>query len=224
MATVIFDFDSTLISRESLEEILGKNLVDQPEKRVKIREITEEGIRGKISFAESLAQRLTLAAPTKQEAVEFGESACRWLTQGVASLIDDLHKEGVDIWIVSGGIQESLNPIGEKLGIPENQVHGVKLRWDNEGRFSGMNPSDPFSQSKVMGVMSLPRNWSSPVIAVGDAMSDYRLFERKVVDHFILFTEHFKCREVLDKGVQEAKDVIQLRQLIQRIIKDHAIA
>ena len=223
MPVVVFDFDSTIISCESLEKILEKKLANRPEILGKIKKITEGGIRGKIPFSESLAQRLKLAAPTRKDAIEFGEEAIKWLTPGIEALISDLKREGIDIWMISGGIQESLEPVGKKLGIPGNQVQGVKLLWDAEGSFSGIDEEDPFSQSKFSGVQKLATNWNSPIIGIGDSMSDYHLYEKGAVSHFILFTQHFRCQEVLEKGALEAKDISQLRKLIKEIIKNHVV-
>jgi len=222
MPTVVFDFDSTLISCESLEKILEKKLDDQPDKTDKIRRITKEGIRGKIPFSESLAQRLKIAAPSRQDAIEFGKEAYRWLTKGVEELILSLKAQGVDIWVVSGGIQESLVPLGKKLQLPEGHIQGVKLLWDEEGKFLGIDDADPFSRSKLEGVRKLAKNWSAPKIVVGDTMSDYLLYQEGIVEHFILFTQHFRCQEVLDKGAQEAQNISQLEQIIQRMLKNHA--
>ncbi|MFQ5729860.1 MAG: HAD-IB family phosphatase [Waddliaceae bacterium] len=223
MPTVIFDFDSTIISCESLEKILEKKLAHQPEVLDRIKQITEEGIRGEIPFSESLDQRLKLAAPTRKDAIAFGEEAIKWLTPGVETLISDLKRERVDIWMISGGIQESLEAIGEKLGISGSQVQGVKLLWDAKGNFSGIDEADPFSRSKFAGVQKLARNWNSPTIGIGDSMSDYHLYEKGAVSHFILFTQHFRCQEVLEKGALEAKDISQLRRFIKGIINNHAV-
>ena len=49
MATVIFDFDSTLITCETLEEVLKEKIAD-PERMQQIKEITEQGMSGKVEF------------------------------------------------------------------------------------------------------------------------------------------------------------------------------
>lgn len=209
--TVIFDFDSTIVTCESLEKILLQNLEGQPDIAQKIAEITEAGIRGKITFAESLAERLRLAAPTKEQVALFGQQALQWITPGMEELIQDLHNHGMEVWIISGGIQETLMPVAKKLHIPESQVKGVTLLWDEEGDFAGIDPSDSFSRSKLEGAKLFEEKWESPKIMVGDAVSDYCLFAENVVDHFILFTEHFRCDELLDKGVPVANNINELQ-------------
>lgn len=211
MGTVVFDFDSTIISVESLELILEEQA---PEVKREIEAITEDGLRGKIPFSESLARRLALAAPSRDEVLRFGDRAKEWLTSGMDSLIQELQKNEVDVWIVSGGIKESILPLASQLNIPESQVQAVTLHWNDDGTFGGIDEDNPFCRSKVEGVSPLVDRWSSPKIAVGDAMSDYRLFENGLVDRFILFTKHFRCDELLNKGVPEAREVAELREIL----------
>jgi phosphoserine phosphatase len=219
MPTIVFDFDSTIISCESLEIILERRARKNPQVQNEIKQITESGIRGKISFSESLQKRLALASPSKEDAMDFGSTAFQWLTFGMEELIAELRSWKLDIWIVSGGIIESLIPLGSRLKIPRDHIHGVKLLWDEKGNFCGIDESIPFCRSKVEGCRSLTKKWQSPTIAVGDAMSDFRLFEEGIVEHFIAYTEHFQCKEVLEKGVKEAKNASNLKSRLREIIR-----
>lgn len=210
MPAVIFDFDSTLISCESLEKILT------PADPVAFHGITEAGIRGEIPFSESLEKRLQMAAPTRQSVIDFGRKAHEWLTPGFDALIAKLHHRHNQVWIVSGAMREALLPLGKRLGIPESHILGVQLLWGSDGAFQGVNPSDGFSRSKVEGAQAAGVPWARPAIAVGDAMSDYNLYRQGLVDRFIAYTEHFRCEEVLRLGVEEANNVSELTKLLER--------
>lgn len=54
MKNIIFDFDSTLIKKESLELILEPILQKSPAKLKEIEYITNLGMQGDISFRDSL--------------------------------------------------------------------------------------------------------------------------------------------------------------------------
>ena len=222
MATVIFDFDSTLISCESLELILKEKLHD-PHLRNQIHAITEKGMSGECSFQESLAERLKIASPTLQDIKLFSHQIRDYLTEGVEHLIKDLQHAAIPTWIVSGGLYEAIIPAAEILNIPKRQVGGVKLQWDDLGHFLGIDNNDPFSISKVEGAKNLVLNWQAPIIAVGDGMTDYALFEKGLVDHFIAFTEHVRRPILLQKGVIEAANVQELRQQLGRLLNASSI-
>jgi D-3-phosphoglycerate dehydrogenase / 2-oxoglutarate reductase len=71
-ATIIIDFDSTFTQVEALEELAEISMKGNPQKAQivqKIKEITDLGMAGKISFNESLVQRLALL-PLTQEHLE----------------------------------------------------------------------------------------------------------------------------------------------------------
>lgn len=218
MATIIFDFDSTLVNCESLELILQEKLKDQPEARLQIHEITQEGLKGAIPFSESMARRLAIAAPTKYEVEAFGLQALEMITDGMPGLIQDLISKGAEVWVVSGGLYESLLPVCQHLGIEESRVLGVRLLWGDQGEFLGIDPKDALSRSKVEGVASIASQWSRPGMIIGDAMSDYRLYEQKIVEHFVLYTEHLECMEIKQLGVESARNTQELRDKIDALI------
>jgi phosphoserine phosphatase len=82
MPTVIFDFDSTLITCESLEEILGKKKLSATMMQ-KIKDITNQGMTGTITFLSSLQQRLEITSLYKQDFIDFGNEAIQLLTPGI---------------------------------------------------------------------------------------------------------------------------------------------
>lgn len=217
MATVVFDFDSTLITCESLEEILkSKNL--NAEQVLRLTEITGQGMSGEISFLSSLEQRLDLASVSKKDFKAFGESAWKFLTPGMHELVQDLMNRSVQVWVISGALREVLLPIGKKIGIPEKQLLGIDLIWNDEGRYTGIDASKPINRSKWEGVREDAQGWSKPRIAIGDSITDYSLYEHGAVDHFIAFTQYVRRKAVLDKGVPEAKTVEELREIINEFI------
>ncbi len=194
MATVIFDFDSTLINCESLEEVLKSKGVSPD----KFESITKEGMEGKIPFVESLKKRLALAPLTKDDIKLFGIKAIDHLTQGMDHLINLLHEKGVEVFIISGSFKDAIFPVAEKLKIPKNQV----LALDFEGPY--LNKRDLAKEVK----------WSRPAIIVGDGMTDYELVESGYADRFIIFTQHVKRKAVMNKG-EEARSVEELREILK---------
>lgn len=217
MATVIFDFDSTLITCESLEEVLKTKGLPQKQLQ-QIKEITSLGMSGKISFLSSLEKRLSMALTSKQDFEEFGKQAVQFLTLGMKDLIKELQSQKIDVWIVSGAIREVLLPIGKKLEIPQQRMLGVDLLWSKEGNYAGIDPTRPINHSKWEGASQIASKWTSPKIAIGDGMTDFALYEHKLVDQFIAFTQNAYRQELIDKGVPECKTTAELRQLIKRMI------
>jgi len=213
MPTVIFDFDSTLLSCESLEEMIRSQDVEASTMQ-QIKEITNQGMAGKISFLSSLEKRLSLVPLKKQNVETFGNNVTELLTPGMADLISELQANGVEIWIVSGALRDILLPVGKMLKIPRERLLGITLRWNPHGTYTGIDTTLPINRSKWEGAKEAAALWSSPKIAVGDGMTDYALWEHGLVDHFIAFTQIAKRQALLDKKVPEAKNTRELKELL----------
>lgn len=217
MATVILDFDSTLISCESLEEIL---MIKHPnETQVKeMKNLTAQGMSGKITFLESLQKKLNMMPLNKQDFIDFGNRAVSYLTPGMTEFIRDLKRQGVDVWIVSGAVREAMLPVASYLNIPLDHVLGVYLLWDKEGGVVGIDDSKPINRSKWEGAQQAATLWTTPKIGVGDGMTDFALYEHKLIDQFIVFTLNARRMAVVDKGAPEAKSVEELQIIISEKI------
>jgi len=216
--TVIFDFDSTLIACESLEEVLAARLAGRPDLVAQVREITSLGMEGKISFAESLARRLAIVPPRRADIRRFAATAHRRLTPGMEKLVADLHARRVGVSIVSGTTREMILPVAKRLGIAARRVHGIRPRWGRDGRFLGLRADDPFVKSKAAGVAEISNRWSRPRIGVGDGATDLALLRHGAIDHFVAFTGHARRNAVLVPGVPEARDVAALRRILETLL------
>jgi phosphoserine phosphatase len=216
--TVSFDFDSTLVACESLEEILKPRLAGRPDLVHQVREITDLGMAGAIPFAESLARRLAIAQPMRADVRRFASSAHRFLTPGMEALIAELRARRVGVSWVTGALREATLPLARRLGVRARRVHGVRARWGRDGRFLGLVPSDPFAVSKAAGIARTAAIWSRPRVGVGDGATDLELLRRGAVDRFVAFTQHARRKSVLVPGVPEAHDVPRLRRILADLL------
>lgn len=214
MGTVVFDFDSTLVPEESLETALAQAVGDDADAMKRIEEITRAGMEGEMDFAESLAARLAIAQPTRSALEALGQALCGRLTRGAAGLVASLQAQGHAVWIVSGAFREVLLPPGRALGIPDDQIQGVRARWHPDGRFAGLDPKDGFARSKVHGVRNLTREWPRPAVGVGDGMTDHALRAEGLVDAFVPYLEHVRRAAVVALGLPSATDMKELERCL----------
>lgn len=218
MASVIFDFDSTLIRVESLEEILRPHLEANPKLAEEMETITNRGMEGLISFRESLEQRLAMAQPRLADVQKFGESAKAYLTEGLDQVIIWLQGKGADVHIVSGGLKEAIVPLAAELGMTEDHVHAVALKWQPDGSLEGIDLNDPFSDTKRAGFAQLRPKLASPCIVIGDGYTDFELFNSGLAEHFIAFTAHKRREAVVANNCPEANDKHSLIQLLESFL------
>lgn len=201
MPTLIFDFDSTLIDCESLEEILRKKLTPDDFEKAEI--LMYAALEGQADFLSSLSARLSLTPLFRSDFTEFGKSALARITPGIEAFIQSYDGE---IWIISGAIQETLIPLAMHLHIPLERVKGVEAVWGSRGEFIKI---ENFT-SKWGLARPYADGWSQPITAIGDAMTDYALYEQGLCDDFIAFTRYKRSSALISKGVKEASDISQL--------------
>ena len=172
-----------------------------------VRAITDRGMAGAFDFEESMRRRLAIAHPTRSMVEGFGEEAVAMLMPGMRELVRSLPAE---CWIVSGGLEEALIPVGAALGIPRERIHGTRVDWAEDGTLRGLLRCGPKTEA-VAGVWT---RWSKPRIGVGDGMTDYALREAGMVDEFIAFTGVARREPVVATGAPEARSVEELEYLL----------
>lgn len=215
MKNIIFDFDSTLIKKESLELILEPLLKDSSEKIQEIEKITNLGMQGELSFRESLERRLAIASPTKASVEAFTKEYCpSLLTRNMESFITELQSKGYTIWIFSGGLTESIAPFAKELKIPRKNIYAVEVNWNDDGSFNSLDNTNGACDSKLAAFEKAKELLQGKVIAVGDGFTDYQLFEAGFVNKFIAYTEHVERANVVEKAECVAMDVGVLRYIL----------
>ncbi len=203
--TLVLDFDSTLITRESLEELLARA---RPDLAKEIREITAMGMDGRIGFKESMEKRLALARPSRAQVEALGREAIAWITPGMEGA-----RGTADVWIVSGALTEAVLPVAAHLKIPPERVLATRARWSAKGELLGVEIRDKPEQLRPhAAAMKRPR------ILVGDGMTDYEPFRAGLVDHFIAFTANVRRPSVVATGAPEARSVEDLRRLVTKLL------
>jgi phosphoserine phosphatase len=218
VGSVIFDFDSTLVPCETLEELCKQALRDDPAGRRELERITDAGMDGSMSFETSLRRRLAIARPGREAVLELGHSLGTRATAGAAALVTDLQAAGHEVWIVSGGFRDLLLAAGGALGIPAARIHGVGCRWAPDGSLEDLEADDGFVISKVEGLSRLAPVWPAPAVGVGDGATDLALREAGFVQHFVAYTEHAR-RPVVTAGADfEAATMGDLRAILERLL------
>ena len=103
---LIIDFDSTLVGTEALEE-LAKIVLDGDENKKeiieKIIEITDEGMEGKISFNESLRERLKLLKTNKKHIEKLIKNLKKQVDFSANNNKQFFINNKNNIYIISGG-------------------------------------------------------------------------------------------------------------------------
>ena len=164
---LVMDVDSTLIEQEVIELI-----AEHAGTREQVAEVTARAMRGELDFAASLRERVATLAGVCEGVLADVLAEVR-PTEGAAELIETLHTRGCRVGVVSGGFEEVVAPLAERLGI--DHVAANRLEVDGgvlTGRVLGRIVD---RREKVRCLRTWAEQDGVPMdrtIAVGDGAND----------------------------------------------------
>jgi D-3-phosphoglycerate dehydrogenase len=218
MFPLVFDFDSTLVSVEGLDELFARSLEgadDRGERIAAFREITDLGMAGALSADESLSRRLGVLEADRTMVHEVAEAISRTLSPSVTRNLDFFRRRLPWIHVVSGGFEELIVPTLDRLGIPPSHLQAHRFRWDADGRIAGLDPTTVMATGGKPAVLERIRDEGTPVWMVGDGATDLEVREMGLADRFIAFTENRYRDPVVAKADHVASSMDDLIGLLE---------
>ena len=215
---LIVDFDSTVVKLEALEEIAEEALKENPNKKEiqeKIKAITERGMRGEISFAKSLKDRLKLFSANRANVEKVADKIRENITDSFLENKDFFKKYGQQIYIISGGFKECIYPVSDFLGIPRENILANEFIFDENDQVVGINENNLAckTQGKVKQTEKL--NLKGKVFVVGDGWTDFEIKREEAADFFLAFTENIFRKSVVELADFEAKNFDEVLDFIK---------
>lgn len=191
-AHLVLDFDSTIVTLESLDELAAIALEgrrDRDEVLARIRSITDAGMDGSLPIDQSLSQRLALLQFDRTMVARLVDRLHGAISPSLRLHADELRRGAERVWVVTSGFHEWIDPVVEALGIDRSHVCANRLLWSEDGMSLGLDPSSELAApgSKPRAVRAL--RLSGRVIAVGDGITDWEIRRDGAADEFIAFTE-----------------------------------
>ena len=212
----VFDFDSTLVKVESLDELLIAGLKEHGKTEVipEIEKITNMGMNGEINLQESIQRRLALAELKQADIENFQEEIIKQITPGIEEIIEWLQSQNHDIYIISGGLLDCILPVAEKLNIPAEYCLANTYTCDTNGFVEKVDEENPLvrSNGKCQIINRLKKEQDCPVIIVGDGVSDLIPWQNKMADYFLGFGVNVhrpKIEEQAENYFRSTEDLLE---------------
>jgi phosphoserine phosphatase len=177
-ASVVFDCDSTLVAVEGIDELSGPF-------REQIQALTEAAMDGSVPLEEVYGRRLRIIQPTRAQVDAVGAQYVRTLVPHARQTVAALRWLGKTVRILSGGLRPAVLAVARELGLGEDDVGAVDIRFGADGAYAGFDDASPLARSngkaQVIGAWGLPR----PSLLVGDGATDREA--RPAVDAFAAY-------------------------------------
>ena len=189
----VFDFDSTLTRVEALDVLAEMTLQGKSNKDEVIEEIqkiTNLGIDGDISFTESLERRIQLLKANKSDLDGLVSELRQKISKSIESNKEFFEKYSDDIYVISCGFKEFIDPIVKEYNIPSDRVYANTFEFDTDGNIVGFDEENPLSQHNGKIECLKQMDLEGEVQVIGDGYSDYVMREAGIADKFFAYTEN----------------------------------
>ncbi len=199
----VFDFDSTLTRVEALDVLAELTLQGKSNKDeiiAEIQKITNLGIDGDISFTESLESRIKLLNAHRNDLEHLVNELRQKISKSIASNKDFFEKYAEDIYVISCGFKEFIDPIVKEYNIPSDRVYANTFKFDDAGNIVGFDEENVLSQHNGKIQCLKDMNLDGEVQVIGDGYSDYVMREAGIADKFFAYTENVHRDKAADNA------------------------
>ena len=199
----VFDFDSTLTRVEALDVLAEMTLQGKSNRDAvihEIQEITNLGIDGDISFTESLERRIKLLKANKDDLAPLVDELRQKISKSIAANKEFFEKYSEDIYVISCGFKEFIDPIVKEYNIPSDRVFANTFKFDEEGNIIGFDEKNVLAthNGKIECLRQL--DLEGEVQVIGDGYSDYVMREAGIAHKFFAYTENVHRNKAADKA------------------------
>jgi len=199
---VVFDCDSTLTKIEGIDE-----LARMKGKEEEICKLTTAVMEGKAKFRQTLKRKLEIVRPCKKDLARLANLYVKNKVKGAKETIAGLKRMGSKVYIVSGAYLEALLPFAKYLGIPNENVFAINLKFRKNGDYFSPDWKNPLTRNKGKRHIIQKLAKQGKTMLIGDGATD--LEAKNVVDLFVGFGGVI-CRPI----VREKADIfINLKTL-----------
>ena len=162
------DMDSTLLAIESIDEI-----ADMHDIKPQVAAITQQTMRGEISFEESLTRRTQLLQGLHEDALQKVYDERVRLSPGAEKMLQQAKQAGIKTMVISGGFTFFTERIKTRLGLDYAAANVLQIE---ENRLTGKVLGTIIGREGKAEVLNRVRDEMGikpeQIIAMGDGAND----------------------------------------------------
>ena len=196
----VIDFDSTFTRVEAFDALAEISLDSHPDRenlKNQIKDITNKGMDGSLSFRESLEQRLKILSPNQGNLKQLVVTLKGLVSASFMRNKEFFERYADRIFIISNGFHSFIDPIVTEYGIRPENIFANRFIYDDQGNVVGFDKDNPLSinNGKVETLKKL--NLPGDVYVIGDGYTDYEIKASGLANKFYAFTENVEREKVL---------------------------
>ncbi|WP_348619726.1 HAD-IB family phosphatase [Pedobacter lusitanus] len=199
----IIDFDSTFTQVEALDELARISLKKHPEKEAifkKIEDLTNLAMEGKLSFSESLAQRVKLLEASEDHLKQLITRLKKKVSRSFSRNAAFFKKHADQVLIVSGGFKEFITPVVSQYHIKKENIYANTFVTTGDGKIIDYDHANPLSEEGGKVKLMQHLNLEGDLYGIGDGYSDFQLRESGMIKKFYAFTENISRESIVSRA------------------------
>lgn len=199
----IIDFDSTFTQVEALDELARISLKNHPQREdiyKQIEDLTNASMEGRLSFTESLQQRVKLLCANREHLKMLISHLKKKVSTSFSRNTVFFKKHQDEVLIVSGGFKEFITPVVTEYHIKKENIYANTFVFDDGGNIIGYDKENPLSQEGGKVKLLKELNLQGDIYGIGDGYSDFQLKESGMIKKFFAFTENIERKSVAEKA------------------------
>ena len=203
----IIDFDSTFTRVEALDilaEISLRENEDKDNTIQQIKQLTDDGMGGNISFRESLKGRIQLLEANKSHLPELIARLSEQVSDSFRRNSEFISKYRDFIYIVSNGFKEFIVPIAEHYNIKAEHIYANEFMYGDRDSIVGFVESNLMSENNGKSRQIENLKLDGEVFVLGDGYTDYEIKKSGLANKFYVFTENVRRESVMQHADHEA--------------------
>ena len=190
---LIIDFDSTFITKESLDELARFALEKHPEKADRFQQIealTQAGMAGEITFDKSLSKRIAIIDADRTDVEDVSHQLADAVTPSFSNNLDFIQNHKENIWIISGGFREMIIPVVSSFGFSASHIFANEFIYADTQKIVGVDPNNPMAKASGKVIQVNAMGLQGEIHVIGDGYTDYELKAKGPASLFFAFTEN----------------------------------
>ncbi|GAA4207691.1 hypothetical protein GCM10022289_30470 [Pedobacter jeongneungensis] len=202
-AYYIIDFDSTFTQVEALDELARISLRNHPDKEAifqKIEDYTNFAMEGKLSFSESLAQRVKLLEANEDHLKQLIKHLKKKVSTSFSRNAEFFKKHADEVLIVSGGFKEFITPVVSQYHIKKENIYANTFVTTGDGKIIDYDHANPLSEEGGKVKLLQHLKLEGELFGIGDGYSDFQLRESGIINKFFAFTENIARESIVSKA------------------------
>ncbi|RZK16476.1 MAG: phosphoserine phosphatase [Pedobacter sp.] len=202
-AYYIIDFDSTFTQVEALDELARISLKNHPDKETifqKIEDYTNFAMEGKLSFSESLAQRVKLLEANEDHLKLLIKHLKKKVSTSFSRNAAFFKKHADDVLIVSGGFKEFITPVVSQYHIKKENIYANTFVTTGDGNIIDYDHANPLSEEGGKVKLLQHLKLEGELFGIGDGYSDFQLRESGLINKFFAFTENIARESIVSRA------------------------